>query len=102
MKRPLVVLMALLLILGAAFWWLVGSDDESAAGKGDLLVHCAAGLRKPMTEIARDYEEEFGVKVNLQFGGSGALESQLQVAGGDLYLPADQGYIDSVREKGLL
>ncbi|MEJ6719817.1 MAG: molybdate ABC transporter substrate-binding protein [Akkermansiaceae bacterium] len=102
MKRPLVVLMALLLILGAAFWWLVGGDDESVAGKGDLLVHCAAGLRKPMTEIARDYEEEFGVKVNLQFGGSGALESQLQVAGGDLYLPADQGYIDSVREKGLL
>ena len=102
MKRPLIVLMVLLLALGGAFWWLVGDQGGNVAGKGDLLVHCAAGLRKPMTEIARRYEEEFGVKVILQFGGSGALESQLQVAGGDLYLPADQGYIDSVREKGLL
>jgi molybdenum ABC transporter molybdate-binding protein len=55
-----------------------------------------------MNEIARQYEEEFGVKVHLQFGGSGALESQLEVAGGDLFLPADQSYLDSVREKALL
>jgi molybdenum ABC transporter molybdate-binding protein len=55
-----------------------------------------------MSEIARQYQEEFGVKVNLQFGGSGALASQLELAGGDLYLPADQSYIDSAREKGLM
>ncbi len=102
MKRPLIVLMVLLLVLGSAFWWLVRDQGGGEAGKKDLLVHCAAGLRKPITEIARNYEEEFGVKVNLQFGGSGALKSQLQVAGGDLYLPADQEYIDEVRKEGLL
>lgn len=102
MKRPLVLIISLLGVLGAALWWLVRDQDESKPGQRDLLVHCAAGLRKPMAEIARCYEEEFGVRVNLQFGGSGALESQLEVAGGDLYLPADLSYLDSVREKGLL
>ena len=64
MKRPLLVFVVLLLVLGGAFWWLVGDQGDDAAGKEDLLVHCAAGLRKPMNEIARRYEEEFGVKVD--------------------------------------
>ena len=102
MKRPALVFGILGALLGAALWWLATDDDATEPGKEDLLVHCAAGLRRPMSEIARQYEEEFGVKVNLQFGGSGALASQLEVAGGDLYLPADQSYIDSAREKGLL
>ncbi|MFT6863549.1 MAG: molybdate transport system substrate-binding protein, partial [Akkermansiaceae bacterium] len=102
MKRPILILFFLFALLGVALWWLANDRNESARGKGSLLVHCAAGLRRPMTEIARQYEEEFGVKLVLQFGGSGALESQLMVAGGDLYLPADQSYLQSVRGKGLL
>jgi len=102
MKRPVLVLISLLALLAAALWWLVNDQNEILPGRGSLLVHCGAGMRKPMNEIARQYEEEFGVKVILQFGGSGALESQLEVAGGDLYLPADQSYLESVRSKGLL
>lgn len=102
MKRPALVIAILVVLLGGALWWLRKGDGVNEPGKEDLLVHCAAGLRKPMSKIAGQYEEEFGVKVNLQFGGSGALASQLEVAGGDLYLPADQSYIDSAREKGLM
>lgn len=102
MKRPALVIGILVALLGSALWLLTKGDDVNEPGKQDLLVHCAAGLRRPMSEIARQYEEEFGVKVNLQFGGSGALASQLEVAGGDLYLPADQSYIDSARAKGLM
>jgi molybdate transport system substrate-binding protein len=102
MKRPLPIFLILLSVLGVALWWLAHDEDESSPGGGALLVHCAAGLRKPMAELARRYEEEFGVRVNLQFGGSGALESQLELAGGDLYLPADQSYLESVRKKGRL
>ena len=102
MKRPILILFFLLALLGSALWWLANDRNEIERGKGSLLVHCAAGLRRPMSEIARQYEEEFGIKIILQFGGSGALESQLMVAGGDLYLPADQGYVDSVRSKGLI
>ena len=102
MKRAVFTIGILVVLLGGAFWWLTNDNDRDGPGSADLLFHCAAGLRKPMSEIARQYQEEFGVKVNLQFGGSGALASQLELAGGDLYLPADQSYIDSAREKGLM
>ena len=102
MKRSVFTIGILVVLLGGAFWWLTNDNDRDGPGSADLLFHCAAGLRKPMSEIARQYEEEFGVKVNLQFGGSGALASQLELAGGDLYLPADQSYVDSAREKGLM
>lgn len=102
MKRLILILFFMFALLGAALWWLVDDRNEIERGKGNLVVHCAAGLRRPMSEIARQYEEEFGVKLILQFGGSGALESQLMVAGGDLYLPADQSYLQSVRRKGLI
>jgi molybdenum ABC transporter molybdate-binding protein len=102
MKRSVLTIGILVVLLGGAFWWLTNDNERDGPGSEDLLFHCAAGLRKPMSEIARHYEEEFGVKVHLQFGGSGALASQLELAGGDLYLPADQSYIDSAREKGLM
>ena len=67
-------------------------------------VYCAAGMRVPMEEIARQYEEETGVKVDLQLGGSGSLLNQLEVnkfSEADLYLAADDHYTDLAREKGL-
>ena len=65
-------------------------------------MHCAAGLRLPVSEIAERYAQEYGVTVRTQFAGSGELASQLEVAGGDLFLPADVSYIAMTKEKGLV
>ncbi len=102
MTRSTTIVLALLLLLGICGWLLIRDDRTEGLGDAPLLVHCAAGLRIPVSEIAAAYEEEFGIPVRLQFGGSGALESQLEIAGGDLYLPADISYIESTRAKGLL
>lgn len=75
MKRSVFTIGILVVLLGGAFWWLTNDNDRDGPGSADLLFHCAAGLRKPMSEIARQYQEEFGVKVNLQFGGSGAWQA---------------------------
>ncbi len=100
MKRPILIFTLLLCVLGAALWWIVKEEQAATAEEDSLLVHCAAGFRKPMTQIARQYEAEFGVSVRLQFGGSGALASQLEIAGGDLFLPADESYLEAMREDG--
>lgn len=101
--RLLLVFYFLVLVLGSALWCLVGGGKMTSQSKeGDLLVYCAAGFRKPMTEIARRYEESYGVGVNLQFGGSGTLASQLELVRGDLFLPADESYLESLREGGEL
>lgn len=98
-KRPLlvsfVVVTALILLLRPA-----GFRKESPR---TLLVYCAAVVRTPVEEIARAYEKEHGVAIQLQFGGSGTLLSNLQVSGaGDLFIAADASYIDIAREKNLV
>lgn len=74
------------------------SDDES------LLMYCAAGIKPPVAALAAQFaEEEFGVPVQLQYGGSGTLLSNLQIAKkGDLYLAADTSYIEIARKKNLV
>jgi len=68
-----------------------------------LVVYCAAGLQLPVEEIARDYERECGVQVQLQYGGSETLLANLEVSKqGDLYLPADTSYLDKGHDKGLI
>jgi molybdenum ABC transporter molybdate-binding protein len=53
--------------------------------------------------IAKDYEAEYGAAVQFQFGGSQTLLANAEVSGqGDLYLPADDDYIDKARTRNLL
>ncbi len=69
-----------------------------------LRVYCAAGLRFPLEEVARKYEEEFGVVIEPQYGGSNTLLNQLEIdkfTHVDLYLAADEFYTTAAREKGL-
>ncbi|MAE19804.1 molybdenum ABC transporter substrate-binding protein, partial [Candidatus Poribacteria bacterium] len=69
----------------------------------DLTFYCAAGMRLPIKQIVVDYEREYGVQVQVQYGGSGTLLSNIQTARiGDLYLAADESYIQRAREKKLL
>ncbi len=105
MNQAKTLFMATLLVLiglVALLFFRGGERREVGAGGSELVVHCAAGLRVPVSEIAELYEVETGRKVRLQFAGSGELASQLEVSGGDLYLPADVSYIELTREKGLV
>ncbi len=68
-----------------------------------LIVYCAAGLKKPVETAARQYESETGTRVSLQYGGTGTLLSQLQVAKrGDLYITAGEGAIEDARRLNLV
>lgn len=67
-----------------------------------LVMHCAAGIKKPVSAIAEQYEKEYGVRVQIQYGGSGTLLTGLEIAKGDIYLAADSSYTEIAREKGLI
>jgi molybdenum ABC transporter molybdate-binding protein len=63
-----------------------------------LQVFCAANLKKPVEAAARQFQDELGVEVQLQFGGSGTLVSQLRVAKqGDLFIASDEGSLQDAR-----
>src|SRR4051794_12379939 len=85
------------LVVGAVLISLLCSpwDRPAAGATKPLVLYCAAGMRKPVQELLRDYEEGYGVKVELNFGGSGELLASMRGHGGqgDLYLAADASYI---------
>lgn len=89
-----ILLVAALVLLG--FAW---QQSQSRGDQASLIVYCAAGLKKPVEDVARQYESEFGIKVELQYGGSGTLLSQIRVAKqGDLFIAADDGLLADARK----
>jgi len=103
-------------ILGILSWLLVsnlGSEDRSrgpwvGSKAQELVVYCAAGIRKPVAEAAKAFEEAYGVIVRLDYGSSGELEGKLELERAqnaprcDLYIPADLSFAQRAREKGLI
>jgi molybdenum ABC transporter molybdate-binding protein len=78
-------------------------EPGRAAGQPPLIVYCAAGLKPPVERVAAEYERAYGVRVQLQYGGSGTLLSNLRVAGvGDLFLAADASYVETARSNRLV
>lgn len=77
-------------------------ETGAAEGGPTLMMLCAAGMRAPVERIAKEYEAETGVVVQLQYGGSGTLLGNLEVASADIFLAADDSYTAIGREKGLI
>jgi molybdate transport system substrate-binding protein len=98
-------LVTFVLVLAALVTGVAIYQRQSAphSGKPSLMVYCAAGLKTPVEAVAEQYRYETGVEVNLQFGGTGSLLSQLQaVRKGDLFIAADEGAVGDARKAGLI
>jgi len=101
------VVVAALLVSIALIGLLIFGNPSRKSGKQShrpILLLAAAGLREPIEEIARRYEAEYGVKVDIQFGGSNSLLSQIQVdriSTPDLLLVSDASYTQQAVEKSL-
>lgn len=68
-----------------------------------ILLYCAAGIKPAIDQLAKQYEKEYQVRIDIQYGGSGTLLSNLRIARqGDLYLAADESYIDMAKEFDLV
>jgi len=78
------------------------SCDNASDGPEPLVMFCAAGIKVPVSKIAEQYEAEYGVPVQLQYGGSGTLLTSIEIAKGDIYLAADSSYTKLAQKKGLV
>lgn len=89
-----VVLVALLLV--AVMW----KPTTSSAGE-KLVVYCAAGIKPPVDAAAKQFEQEYGVQVEIRADASGALVASINEAReGDLFIPADDSFMDIARKGG--
>jgi molybdate transport system substrate-binding protein len=105
-SKPMLLAIISLPVAAVLVGLLASSPRHGADSNGQepLILYCAAGLVKPIKQIARDYEEEFGQAIQLELGGSGKLLSQISLTRGrgHLYLAADSWYIDQARSDGLV
>ena len=89
----------------AIFSMLLAScgGNKTQQEKKTLTLYCAAGIKKPIEKLAKEYTDKYQVNIDIQYGGSGTLLSSLQVSNkGDLYLAGEKSYLDIAREKNLV
>lgn len=69
----------------------------------ELFVFAGAASKPPTEEAAKVFENKTGVKVNITFGGSGFVLSQMTLAKkGDIYFPGSSDFMEVAKRKGLV
>jgi molybdate transport system substrate-binding protein len=69
----------------------------------EILIFAGAASKPPTEEAAKVFEKKSGVKVNLTFGGSGFVLSQMTLAKtGDIYFPGSSDYMEIAKKKDLV
>lgn len=97
-----VVLLALIVAAVGGTWLTFQLRKSDAVESEPLLVFCAASNRSAFELVRRDYEAEFHVPIQVQYGPSQTLLANIEVSrSGDWYLPADDGFIAMAKARGL-
>ena len=93
MRRAAGVLWAVLVVLAGSGAW----------GAAELEVFAGSASKPAAVEAARRFEERTGIRVRFHFGGSGAVLSQMELAGrGDVYFPGSSDFMEVAKRKGLV
>lgn len=76
---------------------------QAEQARNEMLLYCGITMIRPMTEIARAFEQREPVKITLAQGGSEDLYQSLKKSRqGDLYLPGEPTYRSKYLSEGLL
>lgn len=75
--------------------------STSVSAEDRLQVFAGAASKPPTEEAAKAFERKTGVKVDLVFGGSGFVLSQMMLAKmGDVYFPGSSDFMELAKKKG--
>jgi molybdate transport system substrate-binding protein len=78
-------------------------QHKKAKQEQSMTVFCGSASKPAMEKIARLFEKETNIKVNLIFGGSGTLLSQIELSKqGEIYVPGSPDYMVIGENKKLL
>jgi len=77
--------------------------ENGFAEMQSITVFCGSANKPAMEEIAAKFKEDKNVEVNMIFGGSGTLLSQIELSKkGEIYLPGSPDYIIIAEKKKLI
>ena len=73
------------------------------ASSGSLLIFAGAASKPPAEEVAKIYKQKMIVEVQVTFGGSGFVLSQMKLARkGDVYFPGSSDFMEKAKRDGLV
>ena len=83
---------------------LIASAGGCAQEKQEsITAFCGSASKPAMEEAAQVFEETTGIKVYLNFSGSGTMLSQMKVSeSGDLYIPGSPDYMSIAEKDGVV
>lgn len=85
------------LVIGTAL-----SGASFAQEKG-LMIYCGITMMRPITELARNFEQQEKVTIKIAQGGSEDLyQSAKKAQAGDIYFPGEPSYLNKHQAEGLL
>jgi len=97
MYNRILRLIALMVFGGVVMCTGVSSADER------LMVFAGAASKPPTEEAAKAFEKKTGIKVDLVFGGSGYVMSQMILGKqGDIYFPGSSDYMELAKKKDVV
>lgn len=68
-----------------------------------MSVFAAAGARPAIDEVCQKFEEQYGIKVEVSYGGGGEMLSKMILArSGDVYIAPEQTFMEAAEEKGVI
>jgi len=80
-----------------------GKERPAPASRRELTVMCGAGLRTPIEAIRKQFEQERGCVVRVNYGPGGVLLGQLTVgAQADIFIAGEMTDVAEAENKGLV
>ncbi len=97
--------MVVAVLVLAGLGWLVYSTAGhwGPTGQERLQAFCGAASKPAMEECAAAFERQTGIRVDLQFGGSGTMLSKLKMSKrGDVFIPGSPDYMILAQQQGIV
>jgi molybdate transport system substrate-binding protein len=71
------------------------------SGSESLFMYAGAASKPPTEEAIQVFQEKTGIKIEVTFGGSGKVLSEMKLAKqGDLYFPGSSDYMEKAKKDG--
>lgn len=97
MKKHLITISIILVISILVIFSLAGCSDNSVTinvGNKEIMVFAGSASKPALDEAAQAFEKQTGIKVYINYGGSGTMLSQMKLTKtGDVYIPGSPDYL---------
>ncbi len=89
--------------IAVIFLFMFSLFSQNLLSADSIMIFAGSAGKPPTEEAARIFEKKTGIKVNIIFGGSGYVLSQMKLSRtGDIYFPGSSDYMETAKKQGLV